>query len=87
MIGLTSKLMKHYQAGILGLVVTAVVFFTIVGTKYTKGQITVTPIEVIEEPVKEIKPQRHQFEVCREKLYTKYPKDMNQSKWRECMAT
>ena len=79
--------MKHYQAGILGLVVTAVVFFTIVGTKYTKGQIIVTPIEVVEEPIEEIKPQRHQFEICREKLYTKYPNKMNQSEWRNCMAT
>ena len=83
--------MKHYQAGILGLVVTAVVFFTIVGTKYTKGQIIVTPIEVveeiIEEPIEEIKPKRHQFVICREKLYTKYPNKMNQSEWRNCMAT
>jgi hypothetical protein len=83
--------MKHYQAGILGLVVTTVVFFTIVGTKYTRGQIIVTPIEVveeiIEEPIEEIKPKRHQFVICREKLYTKYPNKMNQSEWRNCMTT
>tara|TARA_R110000737_G_scaffold186927_2_gene209697 strand:- start:224 stop:475 length:252 start_codon:yes stop_codon:yes gene_type:complete len=83
--------MKHYQAGILGLVVTTVVFFTIVGTKYTRGQIIVTPIEVveeiIEEPIEEIKHKRHQFVICREKLYTKYPNKMNQSEWRNCMVT
>ena len=79
--------MKHYQAGILGLVVTTVVFFTIVGTKYTRGQIIVTPIEVVEEPIEEIKHKRHQFVICREKLYTKYPNKMNQSEWRNCMVT
>jgi len=44
-----------------------------------------TPIvlPLTEEKIK----KRHQFEICRDKLYTTYPNNMNQSKWRKCMAT
>jgi len=50
-----------------------------------RPEILPTPEDAI--MVEEIKPQRHQFEICREKLYTKYPNKMNQSEWRNCMAT
>ena len=50
-----------------------------------RPEILPTPEDTI--MVEEIKPQRHQFEICREKLYTKYPNKMNQSEWRNCMAT
>ena len=35
--------------------------------------------------IKSIK-TRHQFEVCRDELYTKYPHNMGSKQWRDCMS-
>ena len=40
---------------------------------------------VVEEVITPIK-KRHQFEICRDKLYTKYPRNIDSKKWRECMS-
>ena len=29
--------------------------------------------------------QRQQYEVCRDKLFTHYPYEVNQTEWRSCM--
>jgi len=55
-------------------------------------------IEVTEEEVEIVIPSfqeaqviksiktRHQFEVCRDELYTKYPHNMGSKQWRDCMS-
>lgn len=37
------------------------------------------------EPEKETFLSRQQYEICRDKLFTKYPNEIKQKQWRECL--
>ena len=39
-----------------------------------------------DEPEKETFLSRQQYEVCRDKLFTKYPHKVNQKEWSKCLS-